>query len=65
MYSVACALGKNSKAKASNGSAIVCIYRDGFGTIKHIKSSLVGENGIKPDTWYTLNEHGEFVECQD
>lgn len=30
--------------------------------ITHIRASKVGENGIKPDTWYSLNENGEFVE---
>ena len=28
------------------------------------ETKMVGENGIKPDTWYTLNEYGDFVECE-
>jgi hypothetical protein len=29
----------------------------------HIRASKVGENGIKPDVWYSLNESNEFVEA--
>ena len=59
---VAIAVGKLSKAKAPKGSAIVCVYRDDEGNLIHIKSSLVGENGIKENTWYSLDENGNFVE---
>ena len=59
---VALASGYESKAKACEGSAIVCVYRDDNFNLIHIRASKVGENGIKPDTWYTLNEDGEFVE---
>ena len=45
------------------GSAIVCCYRDPKKhELIHIRASKVGENGIKPDAWYSLNEAGEFVE---
>ncbi len=64
-HAVACALGQKSKAKAGTDGAIVCVYRDNDGGLMHIRASKVGENGIKPDVWYTLNEHGEFVECQN
>ena len=60
--SVACALGFESKAKASGGGAIVCVFRDDEGRLLHIRSSKVGENGIKPDTWYMLDENGNFIE---
>ena len=32
------------------------------GRLIHIRASKVGENGIKPDVWYTLDAQGEFVE---
>ena len=63
--SIAVALGWQSKAKASIDGAIVCVYRNDDGELIHIKASKVGENNIKADTWYTLDEFGEFVEVKD
>ena len=60
--SIAIATGLNSKSKADNGGAIVCVYRDCNGDLMHIKASKVGENGIKANTWYTLDANGEFIE---
>jgi hypothetical protein len=61
---VAAALGGNSKAKAGPKGAIVLVNRDKNGAIRHIRASKVGENGIKADVWYSLNDAGEFVECE-
>ncbi|TWU82596.1 hypothetical protein FRB11_07685 [Haemophilus influenzae] len=63
--SIAVALGWQSKAKASIDGAIVCVYRNHEGELIHIKASKVGENNIKADTWYTLDEIGKFVEVKD
>jgi len=63
--SIAVALGWQSKAKASIDGAIVCVYRNDDGELIHIKASKVGENNIKADTWYTLDEFGEFIEVKD
>ena len=63
--SIAVALGWQSKAKASIDGAIVCVYRNDNGELIHIKASKVGENNIKADTWYTLDEFGEFIEVKD
>ncbi|HDL7891909.1 TPA: hypothetical protein P0N78_004457 [Yersinia enterocolitica] len=63
--SVAASFGESGKAKASESGAIVLCYRDDDGEIIHIRASKVGENGIKPDVWYSLNEDGEFKEAQD
>ena len=64
--SVAVALGIKGRARASAGGAIVLCYRQDNGVLIHIRASKIGENGIKPDTWYVLNERGEFVEdCDD
>lgn len=59
--SVAAAFGIEGKARASEGGAIVLCYRDEDGELIHIRASKVGENGIEPDTWYQLDEDGEFV----
>ena len=55
--------GYYSRAKSCESGAIVCINRDYTGTIRHIRSSKVGENGIKPDVWYTVDDAGEFKEA--
>ncbi|ELO4386424.1 hypothetical protein ACP7HW_004465 [Salmonella enterica subsp. enterica serovar Infantis] len=62
--SVAASLGIEGKARASEGGAIVLCYRDEDSELIHIRASKVGENGIMPDTWYQLDEDGEFVECE-
>ena len=64
-HSIAASLGEKSKARAGVNGAIVCVYRNDDGELIHIRASKVGENGIKPDTWYTLNEDGEFIEVND
>ncbi|WP_218065765.1 DUF7666 domain-containing protein [Escherichia coli] len=64
-HSVAAAFGVESKARASVNSAIVVCYRNEEGELIHIRASKVGENGIKPDTWYTLNEDGQFEEVEE
>ncbi|HGP4140081.1 TPA: hypothetical protein ACLLGK_003738, partial [Enterobacter roggenkampii] len=64
-HSVAAAFGIESKARASESSAIVLCYRDKDGELIHVRASKVGENGIKPDTWYTLNEDGQFEEIEE
>ncbi|AOZ63874.1 hypothetical protein HOS28_gp01 [Salmonella phage UPF_BP1] len=62
--SVAAAFGIEGKARASEGGAIVLCYRDEDGELIHIRARKVGENGIMPNTWYQLNEDGEFVACE-
>ncbi|MCH7328087.1 hypothetical protein MMP70_00005, partial [Acinetobacter modestus] len=63
-HSVACGLGYQNKAKARETGAIVLAYRNYQDEIIHIRASKVGENSIKPNTWYQLNENGEFVEAE-
>ncbi len=60
--SVAVSTGWEGRAKAAAGCAIVLAFRDDEGAIVHIRASKVGENGIQPDTLYTLTADGEFVE---
>ena len=61
--SVASGLGFKNKAKASDGGAICLTEFDNDGKLIAINSSLVGENGVKPDTWYEL-VNGQFKECE-
>ena len=62
--SVAAGFGFGCKARANEGGAIVLVYLDDDGEIIHIRASKVGENGIKPNVWYKLDEQGNFVECE-
>ena len=62
--SVAASLGIEGRARAA-GSAIVLCHRDDKGHLIHIRASKVGENGVKPDTWYQLSAEGEFVEFDE
>ena len=64
LHSIACALGMESKAKSAAGGAIVCVYRNDDGDLTHIRAAKVGDAGIKADTWYMLDDTGEFVECE-
>ncbi|KXZ70365.1 hypothetical protein AVENLUH13518_01849 [Acinetobacter venetianus] len=50
---------------ACESGAIVLTYRNMEDEIIHIRASKVGENGIKANVWYQLNEDGEFVEAED
>ena len=63
-HAVAAALGIEAKAKASAGGAIVLVHRNHRGDLLQIRASKVGENGIKPDVFYTLSAAGEFVEVE-
>ena len=62
-HGVACDVGICGKARSSETGAIVCVYRNNEGELIHIRASKVGDNGIKPDVWYSLDENGEFVEA--
>ena len=62
-HSVAIACGAESRVMGAESAAIVLVYRNPeTGAIVHIRASKVGENGIKPGVWYSLNSNGDFVE---
>ena len=61
---VAMNIGYKGKAKASEGAAIVLCAHNTDGTLRHIRASKIGDNGVKPDTWYALSQDGEFVEVK-
>ncbi|KGS75385.1 putative 43L-like protein [Burkholderia pseudomallei MSHR7334] len=60
------ASGFDGRARGVDGAALFLIYRDGdghdYGRILHARALIVGRDGIKADTWYSLNENGEIVE---
>ncbi|QMV33489.1 hypothetical protein 8G_00057 [Ralstonia phage Hyacinthe] len=62
-YGAATASGRNGKAKGKKGCALFLVYRNADLKIIHAKAAIVGQDGIKADTWYFLNAAGEFVEA--
>ena len=66
--SVALVTGRNSKAKASIGSAIVIVERGEWDGKTYpmlgIKAAIVDGKKIKADTWYKIVD-GEFVEVEE
>ena len=59
--SVALASGWQGRAKGGRGCALFLVYRETEdGSILHAKAVIVGQGGIKPDTWYCLDDEGEI-----
>ena len=63
LHSVAMACGQDGRALASLSGAIVLVNRADNGAIRHIRASKVGENGIRPDCFYVLDDTGNFQEA--
>jgi hypothetical protein len=61
---IAASLGNDAKAKAGPGGAIVLAHRNGDGALLGVKCAMVGQDGIKPDVWYSLDAAGNFVEAE-
>lgn len=61
--SIAMVAGLYGKAKAGEKGAFALPWRDG----KQIRITvgIIGENGIKQDTWYRVNSLGQLVEVTD
>lgn len=63
---IAASLGIHAKAKAGIGGAIVLAGRNLIsGALLHVFASKVGDNGIKPDVWYSLDSDGKPVEVSE
>lgn len=58
----ACSSGRFGKAKGAAGNALFLVHRNDDYQITHASAAIVGQNGIKPDVWYELDEEGRFVE---
>jgi hypothetical protein len=60
--SIACAAGIQSQVKAGANGAMSLARWVSSEKRYRITVAYVGENGIKADVWYSLNDAGEFVE---
>jgi hypothetical protein len=59
----ATASGYEGRARGEAGNALFLVYRDPYsGEIEHAWAGIVGRDGIKPMTWYTLSRAGKPVE---
>ena len=54
----ATASGYAGKARGAEGNALFLLHRDGDYKITKVWAGIVGQDGIKADTWYSLNEEG-------
>ncbi|WP_298016797.1 hypothetical protein [uncultured Castellaniella sp.] len=71
-FSTATAAGIECRARGAEGSALFLVYRHNdwrdeanHGRILHARAVIVGQDGIKPDVWYSLDAEGGVVEVDD
>ncbi|NKD45987.1 hypothetical protein HEQ62_10395 [Haematospirillum jordaniae] len=55
---------RGGKARASDGGVIAFRVLARGSDHGRVVVGVVGENGIKPDTWYTLDENNKIVEAE-
>jgi hypothetical protein len=58
------AAGRDGRAMGEKGCALFLVHRDEEWRITHAWAGIVGQNGIEPLVWYTLNENGQPVKCE-
>lgn len=63
-HCAAMSAGRFGKARGKTGCALFLVHRDDNWQITHAKALIVGQDGIKPDTFYRLNESGDAVEVK-
>ena len=55
----AVATGRHGKVRGKDGCALFLTHRDDRAEITHVWAGIVGQNGIKADTWYLLGPEGK------
>lgn len=64
LYSVALCQGHRCRVRGSLGCALLLTWIDSDHETIRVVTGYVGENGIKPDVWYRLNDAHEFEEVK-
>lgn len=65
-HGLSVARGSNVKVKGGlNAILVIAKECDNNSIIKHFNSTIVDGEKIKADTWYSLDDDGEFKECED
>ena len=59
------ASGRQGRVMGAIGNALFAVHRNDEGEITHAAAAIVGQHWIKPDTWYEVDESGNFVEVSD
>ncbi|WP_322080550.1 DUF7666 domain-containing protein [Paraburkholderia bannensis] len=69
-HSIASATGFDGRARGIDGAALFLVYRDhqsdgdAYGQILHARAVIVGKDGVKADTWYSLDASGALVAAE-
>jgi hypothetical protein len=61
MNSAAASVGVGGRVAAGRRGAIAALYRDDKNQVR-FATGVVGEGGIKPNTWYLANRDGQLIE---
>jgi hypothetical protein len=56
-------VGVGGAAMAGKEGVILLLFQDGDNYVR--KVGIIGENGLKPNVLYTLDEKGNFVEREE
>jgi len=61
----AMAIGVDGRVMGTDGNALFLVHRDWkTGKITRHWSGLVGENGVEPNVWYSLNADGQIFKVE-
>jgi hypothetical protein len=62
---VAMSTGIDARAMGAEGNALFLVYRNpDHGKIIHAWAGIAGRDGVKPMTWYKLDEDGKLIEFE-
>jgi hypothetical protein len=61
-FSVAASSGMNARFKVGKNGCAAIAWHDG--NRPRFAVAYDGENGIQAGVWYSVNESGEFMECE-
>jgi hypothetical protein len=58
--------GMDARVMGAEGNALFLVYRNpDHGKIIHAWAGIAGRDGVKPMTWYKLDEDGKLIELEE